>query len=174
MAGDFATGIGSVNAFNLAYNWPTPEVGPAKTLKFTTQPATGSNIVPGATIPLVAHVMDANGNSVSGVNIALSIGSNSGNSTLAVTTNPVTADANGDATFAAVSLNHVGTGYTLVATDVGIVPALAVTSNMFNIENPAPSVAKEFAPNSVAVGGTSQMTITLTNPNPFAITGDSV
>ncbi|MDR3388587.1 MAG: protease pro-enzyme activation domain-containing protein [Rudaea sp.] len=108
-------------------------VGAAKTVTFTTQPATNANIAATATIPLVAHVVDGGGNAVSGQSITLAIGNNAGSSTLSVTTNPVTTDAVGDATFANVSLNKVGSSYTLTATDNTTPASTAATSNPFNI-----------------------------------------
>jgi hypothetical protein len=108
-------------------------VGAAKTVTFTTGPAANANIAAGVTIPLVAHVVDAGGNSVSAQSIALSILNNPGASTLSVTTNPVTTDASGNATFVAVSLNKVGTAYTLKATDNTTPAATPATSNAFNI-----------------------------------------
>ncbi len=119
------------NAFNIV-------AGAAKTLTYTTQPATGSNIDGGQTIPLVAHVVDAAGNAVSGDNITLSIGTNSGGSTLTVTTNPVATNASGNATFAGVSLNRIGANYTLKVTDASA-PALTATSNTFNITVGSPA-----------------------------------
>jgi hypothetical protein len=114
------------NAFNIV-------VGAAKTVTFTTQPATNSNVAAGAAIPVVAHVVDVGGNPVSGQNIVLGILNNPGASTLSVTTNPVASDASGNATFAAVSLNKVGTAYTLSATDNTTPAATQATSNAFNI-----------------------------------------
>ncbi len=108
-------------------------VGAAKTVTFTTQPATNSNVAAGATIPLVAHVVDVGGNPVPSQSITLSILNNAGSSTLSVTTNPVATNASGDATFANVSLNKVGTGYTLKATDTTTLAATPATSNAFNI-----------------------------------------
>ena len=108
-------------------------VGAAKTVTFTTQPAVNANIAAGATIPVVAHVVDAGGNPVSGQSIVLSLLNNPGASTLTVTTNPVVTNATGDATFANVSLNKVGTGYTLTAADNTTPAATPATSNAFNI-----------------------------------------
>ena len=114
------------SAFNIT-------VGAAKTVTFTTQPATNSNIAAGTTMPLVAHVVDGGGNPVPGQSITLSILNNPGSSTLSVTTNPVATNASGDATFANVSLNKVGTGYTLKATDTTTPAATPAASNAFNI-----------------------------------------
>jgi subtilase family serine protease len=107
--------------------------GAAKTVTLTTQPATNSNVTEGVAIPLVAHVVDAAGNAVSGQSVTLAIGNNAGSSTLAVATNPLTTDASGNATYANVSLNKVGSGYTLKATDTTTPAATVATSNTFNI-----------------------------------------
>jgi hypothetical protein len=107
--------------------------GPATAVSFTTQPATDANIVAGATIPLVAHVVDAIGNPVLGQSITLAFGTNAGGSTLSVTTNPVVTNASGDATFSGVSVNKIGTGYTLKATDTTTPAASVATSHSFNI-----------------------------------------
>ena len=106
---------------------------PATAVSFTTQPAIASNISAGATIPIVAHVVDSIGNPVAGESITLAIGTNAGSSTLSVTTNPVVTNASGDATFSNVSLNKVGSGYTLTATDTTTPAATAATSHSFNI-----------------------------------------
>ena len=113
------------NAFNIV-------AGAASAIAFSTQPASGANITIGATIPLVAHVADANGNAVSGQSIALSIANNPGAAALGVSANPVGTNAAGDATFTNVSLNKVGSGYTLKATD-NSVASLSVVGNAFNI-----------------------------------------
>ncbi len=120
------------NAFNIV-------ASAAKTVTFTTQPALNSNIVAGATIPLVAHVADIDGNAVANHNVALSFGNNVGGSTLTVTTNPVATNAGGDAVFASVSLNRVGNGDTLVAMDNTLPTATPATSNAFNIVAGAPT-----------------------------------
>lgn len=104
--------------------------GAPATITFTLQPGTNANIMAGSTIPLIAKVTDSSGNPVSGNSVTLAIGSNPGGSTLSVTTNPVTTDSSGNATFNGLSLNKVGTGYTLTASDA---TPLTATSNSFNI-----------------------------------------
>jgi len=72
-------------------------------------------------------------------------------------------------TMAGSSINHTGPVASLNANDGADAQAtLTVTSGpLLN----APTVTKAFLPASVTSGGTSQMTITLTNPNAEAITG---
>ena len=108
--------------------------GAAAKLVFTTQPNNNANVAAGAAINLVVQVQDASGNVVttdtSAVTIA--IGTNPGLSTLSGTT--TTNAVAGVATFTGLglSLNKVGTGYTLVASDAN--PAVtSATSNTFNI-----------------------------------------
>ena len=126
---------------------------PAK-LVYTTQPATNANVVAGAAINLVAQVQDANGNLVTSDTsaVTIAIGNNPGSSTLGGTTT-VNA-AGGIATFTGLglSLNKVGTGYTLVASDSnGAVSN--VTSNAFNI---TPAAANQLVfgqqPSDIAAG----------------------
>ena len=111
--------------------------GAASNITFGTQPATNSNVGAVTTIPLVAHVQDAAGNPVSGQSVTLSLNANPGASTLSVGGNPVSTDASGNATFASVSLNKIGTGYAFKATDT--TTPLSVTGNAFNIVAGAPA-----------------------------------
>src|SRR5205814_1532491 len=101
---------------------------PAK-LVFTVQP---SNAAAGAAIaPAVqVAVQDAQGNTVTTAttSITLAIGTNPASGTLAGT--KTVAAVNGVATFSTLSLNLVGTGYTLSASGSGLTGA---ASNAFNI-----------------------------------------
>jgi hypothetical protein len=152
--------------------------GAAKTVTFTTQPSASSNVVAGVTIPLVAHVVDAAGNAVSGQAIALAFGNNPGASTLSVTANPVTSNSSGDASFANVSLNKVANGYTLTATDNTTPAATHATSNAFNIIAAAPfSIAFINAPSSgqnFAAGSVIPLVAQVKDRFSNTIGGDSV
>ena len=104
--------------------------GVVASISYTTPPSNavaGANIVP----PIVVHAKDANGNPVAGDGITLMLAANPGGSTL-MGGGIMNTNASGDATFAGVSLNHAGTGYTLKATDSSANP-LTVTSGAFNI-----------------------------------------
>ncbi|HEY2396379.1 MAG TPA: hypothetical protein VGH81_10440, partial [Rudaea sp.] len=152
--------------------------GVATAVSFTTQPATSSNIVAGATIPLVAHVVDSVGNPVSGQSITLAIGSNAGSSTLSVTTNPVVTNASGDATFAGVSLNKIGSGYTLKATDTTTPSATVATSHAFNIiAGAAASISFTTQPASssnIVAGANIPLTAHVQDANANPVSGDNV
>ena len=172
--------------------------GPAASISFTTQPSTGTNITAGATIPLVAHVVDANNQSVQNESVTLAVATGPG--TLSGTTTAST-DAGGNATFS-VSLAAVGS-YTLTATDTttAITPA---TSNQFNIVAgkaatitfaQAPSDAVAGAANAPAIvvnvvdgfnnpvladnislsiaSGPSGATLSVTNPQPTDANGNA-
>lgn len=116
------TGTAST-AFNIT-------VGAPATISFMLEPGPNANLTAGSTIPLIAHVADSGGNPVPGDSVTLAIGNNAGGSTLGVASNPVTTDANGNASFSNVSLNKAGTGYSLTASDA---TPLTATSNSFNI-----------------------------------------
>src|SRR5437773_1895672 len=104
-------------------------VGPAAKVVFTVQP---SNAAAGAvnTPAVQVAVQDAQGNTVTTAttSITLAIGTNPASGTLAGT--KTVAAASGVATFSTLSLNIVGSGYTLTATATGLTSA---TSSAFNI-----------------------------------------
>src|SRR5437660_1744684 len=116
------------NAFNIG-------AGAAAKLVFTVQP---SNTAAGAAITpaMQVAVQDAQGNIVTTAttSITLAIGTNPASGTLAGT--KIVAAVNGVATFSTLSLNMVGTGYTLTATATGLTSA---TSSAFNIGAGAPA-----------------------------------
>ncbi|HEY7685935.1 MAG TPA: hypothetical protein VH833_07525, partial [Gemmatimonadales bacterium] len=103
--------------------------GVATTLVFSVQPATvttNANIAPAVKVT----ARDALGNNAIAFNgnITVNLGSNPGGSTLSGTR--TLAAVNGTATYQALSLNNVGTGYTLTATAAGLTGA---TSTPFNV-----------------------------------------
>src|SRR5204863_338595 len=124
-----ATGLAGAtsSAFNISVS-----VGPAAKLVFTVQP---SNAVAGAAItPAVqVTVQDAQGNTVTTAttSITLAIGTNPASGTLAGT--KTVAAVNGVASFANLSINNSGTGYTLIASATGLTYA---TSSAFNVVAP--------------------------------------
>jgi len=164
--------------------------GTATQLVFGTQPSNtqaGSSITPAVTV----EVEDANGNVVtsSTVSIAMAIGTNPGGGTLSGTT-PVSA-VNGVATFSNLSINKVGTGYTLAASSTGLSSA---TSSVFNITpgtatkvvfnqqptnttagasiSPAVTVQVEDADNNVVTTSTASIVMaTGTNPGSGTLSG---
>jgi hypothetical protein len=112
------------NPFNIT-------VGPPASILLTTQPTSGQDIQSGATIPLVAQVLDGVGNPIVGDDVTLAIGNNAGSGTLSVSASPIPTDSSGNATFGSVSLDKVGVGYTLTVTEAA--GSLNTTSNAFNI-----------------------------------------
>lgn len=161
---------GTSNAFNVV-------AGAAKTVTFTTQPTSSSNIAAGATIPLVAHVVDSGGNPVSGNSISLAIANNPGGSALSVSANPVNSDTNGDATFTNVSLNKAGGGYTLTASDNTTPVATPASSNAFNIVAGAPAtIAFTQQPTGTTVNTvmTPVLVVNIQDANGNPVSGDNV
>jgi hypothetical protein len=106
---------------------------PAK-LQLLQQPgntAAGASITPAVTV----QILDSLGNlTTSTANVTLAIGSNPGSGTLGGTL--TVAAVNGAATFSNLSINKVGTGYTLSASGTGLT---GVTSSAFNITVGAPT-----------------------------------
>jgi hypothetical protein len=130
--------------------------GPAVGLEFVTQP---SNAAAGAAISpaVVVRIVDASGNTASGGNVTLAIANNAGGGTLSgtATVTPVT----GVATFANLSIDRAGTGYTLRATS-GALPGL--TSSAFNIANGAAAVlAFSGQPTNATAGATIAPAVTV-------------
>ncbi len=121
-----ASSSGLTGATSSAFNITA---GAATKLAFGTQPsntAAGASITPAVTV----QVQDAGGNLVttSTASITVAIGTNPGSGTLSGTT---TQNAvNGIATFSGISINKIGTGYTLTANSTGLTQA---TSTAFNI-----------------------------------------
>src|SRR5205823_3013098 len=180
-----ATGVttGSSAAFSI-----TP--GTAATLLFTVQP---SNALAGAAITpavqVVAH--DAQGNTATGFsgNVTMALGANPGSGTLAGTT--TVAAASGVATFANLSINKAGTGYTLTASASGptsatsnpfTVSAAAATQLAFTVQptngaagaalTPAVQVTARDAQGNVATDFTGTVTVALdANPASGTLSG---
>src|SRR3989442_8851441 len=95
--------------------------------------------------------LDAQGNVATGFgsNVTVAIGTNPGGGTLAGTTG-VTA-VSGVATFANLSINKVGTGYTLAASATGVTPA---TSTPFNVTvRAATQLVFSVQPSNATAGG---------------------
>src|SRR5437667_9373 len=127
----------------------------ATKLAFIVQP---SNAVAGAasTPAVQVAVQDAQGNTVTTAttSITVAIGTNPANGTLAGT--KTVAAASGVATFSTLSLNIVGTGYTLTATAQGLTGA---TSSAFNVSvGAAATISVSAGQNQSARAGTAVAT----------------
>lgn len=137
--------------------------GAAFRLVFTVQPST---VQAGSAIPLVkATAWDSVGNIVdSYVNsVVVTLGTNPGGATLGGTTSAV--PSNGVATFTDLTLSAAGTGYTLVASSVGLVSAI---STPFTVTPAAlPPIALDVpGPDIIAPGGSNLLNIVLPLPAP--------
>ncbi len=140
-----ATATGLTGATSSAFN----VVGPPTKLAFTVQPSAvvnGSSITPGVSV----SIEDAQGNVVptATTQITIAIGTNPSAGTLSGT-----AQANavaGVATFSNLSINKLGTGYTLTASATNLTGA---TSSAFNVTTGAPAkVAFTVQPVNTAAG----------------------
>ena len=111
-------------------------VGPKKQLSFTVPP---SNTTAGATIspPVQVTAQDAFGNAVTTYtgNIAVAIGANPSGGTLSGTTLAGVAAVGGVATFSNLSIDQVGTGYTLRATSGKLAAATSAAFDIATVGN---------------------------------------
>src|SRR5437762_5436095 len=134
-------------------------VGPAAKVVFTVQP---SNAAAGAvnTPAVQVTVQDAQGNTVTTAttSITVAIGTNPASGTLAGT--KTVAAASGVATFSTLSLNIVGSGYTLTATATGLTSA---TSSAFNISaGAAAKLVFTVQPSNAAAGAMNTPAVQVT------------
>jgi alpha-tubulin suppressor-like RCC1 family protein len=131
----------------------------AAQLAFTVQPTNAT--ARAAISPAVrVTVQDADGNTVTNAttSITLAIGANAGGGVLSGTT---TADAvNGVVTFSHLSIDKLGTGYTLMATSTGLT---AATSATFDV-TPGPAAQLSFAvqPTGATAGTAISPAVTVT------------
>jgi MYXO-CTERM domain-containing protein len=140
-----ATATGLTTATSTAFG---VDPGVAAALAFTTQPgntASGALIAPAVRV----EVRDAQGNTVtsSSASITLAFGTNPASGTLGGT--KTVAAINGVATFADLTVDKVGTGYTLKAT----AGALTATSSAFNVTAGAAAKLVFRTPPANAVAG---------------------
>jgi len=98
---------------------------------------------------------------------SVSLSQGAGNST--ITPVSPTTDASGMATFDVTDSFAETVTYTATVTtdSVTIAQTADVTFNALN----APTVVKSFSPGTISVGGTSTLTVTITNPNNGTLTG---
>ena len=135
----------------LALNPPPPAPPPATQLAFIFQP---SNATAGSPIspPVQVAAQDATGTTVASFNgtIAVALGANPGSGTLSGTTS-VTAQS-GVATFSDLSIDKVGSGYTLVATATAAA-LTGATSAPFDITAPPSAAPNDFMTGGGKLGG---------------------
>lgn len=156
-----ATATNLTNATSVAFNIGA---GAAAKLVFAVQP---SNVVAAASItPAVqVAVQDAQGNALTSAtnSITVAIGNNPATGTLAGTA--TIAAINGIATFANLSINNSGTGYTLTASAAGLSSG---TSSSFNVTPAAiPDYALTLTPTDLTIdqGATATTSVTITRSN---------
>lgn len=128
----------------------TINAGPATALAFTTQPA---NRAAGAALTAVVTARDQFGNTATSFtgNVTMTIGTNPGSGTLAGTT--TVAASGGVTSFTTLTINKVGTGYTLTATPASGAPPAAATSSAFNITpGPVSKLAYTVQPSNASAG----------------------
>src|SRR5438034_1084061 len=178
-----ATGAGSVRSTELNVT-----AGTATALVFSVEP---TNTVAGAAITPAVQVtaQDASGNTASGFtgNITVAIGTNPSTGTLSGT--KTVAAVAGVATFPGLSIDKVGTGYTLTATGAGSTTSAAfnitaggATQLVFNVQpstttagaaiTPAVEVTAQDASGNTASGFTGNITVAIgTNASAGALSG---
>jgi subtilase family serine protease len=112
---DFATGIGSVNAYNLANNWPslagsiTPVSGTPQSTTILSQFGT----------PLAASVRDASGNPVAGATVTFTQPGSGASGTFA-SANTATTDTSGLATSPIFTADGTAGSFSVIASVAGI------------------------------------------------------
>jgi len=130
----------------------------ASQLVFSTQPgnaAAGASLTPAVQVA----VEDANGNVVTSDNssVTVALGTNPGNGTLGGTLTMPAVD--GVATFGNLSIDKVGTGYTLTAADAGL-PGVSATSGGFNVDAAVTGVSSPTASGTYGTGTAIPITVT--------------
>ena len=143
-----ASATGLTSATSAAFN---VSAAPATRLGFTVQPTSataGTQISPAVKVA----AQDSLGNNSATTGVTLAIGTNPGGGTLLGTA--TVAAVAGVATFASLSIDKAGTGYTLTATATGLTSA---TSGAFNVIAGAASefLAKWAGDNQTATVGTA-------------------
>ena len=141
---DFATGIGTVNAYNLVNNWP----GTSVTATSGTPQSATINTAFGA--PLVAVVKDSNSNPLSGVTVTFTAPGNGASGTFAGGATTATTNASGVATSAIFTANATAGSYTVVATATGV-PGTASFVLTNTAGSPASIAAMSGTPQSAAI-----------------------
>ena len=151
-----ASATGLSGATSTAFN---VTAGTASKLVFSVQPsnaAAGASITPAVTVT----IEDASGNTVTTATntVTIAIGTNPASGTLGGTL--AVAAVNGVATFSNLSINKVGTGYTLTANATGL---LTAASTPFNVTaGTASKLVFSVPPSNVAAGASITPAVTVT------------
>jgi hypothetical protein len=147
-------------------SWAAPGIHSSK----STVVASPINVIADgvSTSTITVTVLRSNGQAFSGATVTLTAGS--GSSTIS----PASATTNnsGIATFTVKDSVVESVTYTATALDSSNPPALMLSQKpIVNFVRAAPTVLKSFSPSTIVANSTSQLTITLTNPNTASITG---
>jgi Invasin, domain 3 len=148
--------------------------GTATQLAFTVQPTTtavGAIITPAVQVT----ARDANGNPATTFtgNVTMAIGANPGGGALAGTT--TVAAVSGVATFSTLSINKIGTGYTLTASAAGLPKSTSAAFNITAGPVSATTSTVAAAPTSLTAGnGTTTITVTARDANNNLVSGATV
>jgi hypothetical protein len=154
--------------------------GAAAQLAFTTQPGGGTGGTAWTTQPVVT-LRDANGNTVTGTvqNVTLAIQNNAGpGGVLSGTATVAVSTTTGVATFSGLSIDKIGTGYTLTATGstVSTTPGVVVSS-AFNVTAGTATKLAIITSPQTSPAGSSSGTITVqiqdAGANPVNQTGSA-
>ena len=151
-----ASATGLSGATSTAFN---VTAGTASKLVFSVQPsnaAAGASITPAVTVT----IEDASGNTVTTATntVTIAIGTNPASGTLGGTL--AVAAVNGVATFSSLSINKVGTGYTITANATGL---LTAASTPFNVTaGTASKLVFSVQPSNVAAGASITPAVTVT------------
>ena len=125
---DFATGIGTVNAYNLVSNWPQSGI--------TANSGTPQTAVINSTFaaPLAAKITDASGNGVSGVTVTFRAPASGAGGTFAGGVDTATTDSTGTAASPLFTANGTTGSYTITATAADVLGAatFALTNTLSN------------------------------------------
>jgi len=154
-------GPGFVRIYNNVVDIGAFEVQPTADLVVTTQPP--ANVTAGAGFGVTVTAVDSSGNVDSSFNgtVTVALDNNPGAATVAGTLT-VTAQS-GVATFSGLTLNKADTGYTLLISDTGMVPA---TTSAFNVTPAAATqlVVTTQPPRVVSVGETFSLVASAEDP----------
>jgi hypothetical protein len=146
--------------------------GAASKVVFVAQP--GSAVSTVAISSVTVQLQDASSNNVStaSVPVTMAIGTNAGGTGVLSGTTPVNTNASGLATFSNLSIDKIGTGYTLAASSAGLAGA---TSNTFNITlGPAAKVVFSTQPsNTVSATAMSAVVVQILDAGNNVVTTSS-
>jgi hypothetical protein len=140
---DFATGIGSVDAYGLAFNWPNSIAAVSGT------PQTATILTP-FSAPFVVVVRDPDGNPITGLTVTFTAPSTGASGAFANGVNTAVTDSSGVATSPVFTANSIAGFYTVQAS----APSITGAAN-FSLENSpgAPANIKAISiPQSTAIG----------------------